>query len=187
MQLRQESKERAAKREKTTTLTISTRAGKCFLCKGEHFLCHCEKFLAMSIDVRFKVVQRLKLCINCLRSDHFAKTCRMGSCRECSRRHNTLLHRPDPKKGDNGKPTDCNSSNKSSNVSVYHASNDLMRQHVIMATAVVDAARANGSSIAIRILLDSASEANFVTQSACNKLGVKRDKTSEIITGLNAV
>ena len=111
----------------------------------------------------------------------------MGSCRECSQRHNTLLHLPDPKEEDNGKHTDCHSNNKLSNVSVHYASNDLKRQHVIMATAVVNGARANGSSVAIRIILDSASEATFVTQSACTKLGVKRDKTSEIITGFNAM
>lgn len=70
-------------------------------------------------------------------------------------------------------------------MAVHHASNRPKRQHVFMATAIVDAARFNGSNATIRILLDSASDANFVTQSACNKLGVKRDRTSEIVTSLN--
>ena len=56
---------------------------------------------------------------------------------------------------------------------------------MIIATVLVNAARPNGFNVVQRILLDSASEANFIMQLACNKLGVKRDRASEIVTGLN--
>lgn len=79
--------------EKTTTLANSTEAGKCYLYHGDHFMYRCEKFLALSVDDRIKEVLRLKLCTNCLYNDHFVKTCKMESCRECSGRHNTLCHR----------------------------------------------------------------------------------------------
>jgi len=36
-------------------------------------------------------------------------------------------------------------------------------------------------------LLDSASEANFITQSACNKLGLRQSKASKLVTGLNEI
>lgn len=159
---------------------------KCFLCDEEHLLYRCEKFLAMPVEARFKEVQRLKLRINCLRNDHFIKACKMGACKICSDRHNTLLHRSN--EGDRCPaklPEKVASSKASINVMVHHAANSTRRRHVIMATVVVNAARANGANTAIRILLDSASEANFVTQAACNRLGVKRNKTSEIVTGLN--
>ncbi|KMQ86434.1 hypothetical protein RF55_14575 [Lasius niger] len=61
--------------DKSSTLATTTNAGKCYLCQGGHFLYHCDKFLAMPVDERLKEMQRLKLCINCLRNDHFIKTC----------------------------------------------------------------------------------------------------------------
>lgn len=56
-----------------------------------------------------------------------------------------------------------------------------------MATTVVNALRPNGSVVPLRILLDSASKAHLITQSACNRLGVKRDGVSEILTRVNEI
>lgn len=70
-------------------------------------------------------------------------------------------------------------------LAVHQVSERSKKQYVLMATTLVDAARSNGANVMIRILLDSVSEANFVRQSTCNTLGVKRNKTSEVVTGLN--
>ena len=67
---------------KTSSLTSSLTTGKCFLCDGSHLLFVCEKFLALSVADRIKEVRRLKLCINCLRNDHYVKACKKDSCRE---------------------------------------------------------------------------------------------------------
>ncbi|XP_025997854.2 uncharacterized protein LOC113006136 [Solenopsis invicta] len=56
-----------------------------------------------------------------------------------------------------------------------------------MATAIVEATQRNGRSVPFRVLLDSASEVNFISQAAHNKLGLKRNYVSEIVTGLNEV
>lgn len=115
----------------------------------------------------------------------------MESCKECSKRHNTLCHRSG---GDKDRPREENvierampdaGSKISSNVLVYYATNIPVRRQVLMATAIVNTVCHNGARLAIRILLDSASEANFVTFSACNKLGIKLARMSEIVTGLN--
>lgn len=120
----------------------------------------------------------------------------MGVYRESPGRHNTLLHRPTSSKElMKEERTTENSSSKSnndmsSNAAVHYTLNHSKRQYILMATAIVDAARSNESNAIILldiILLDSASEANFVIQMVCNKLGVKRDQTSEIITGLNNI
>jgi len=58
---------------------------------------------------------------------------------------------------------------------------------VIMATAVVNATHLNGSIVPLRILLDSASEAHFITNSACNRLGLRRERISEVITRLSEI
>lgn len=39
------------------------------------------QFLKLSIKDRFQAVKRLRLCINCLRDDHFVTDCKSSSCR----------------------------------------------------------------------------------------------------------
>jgi len=78
------SRQRTKAHEKSTALANVTAAGKCYLCNGDHLLYRCERFLALTVDERIKEVRRLKLCLNCLRNDHFVKTCKMGTCRKCS-------------------------------------------------------------------------------------------------------
>ncbi|XP_032690610.1 uncharacterized protein LOC116853592 [Odontomachus brunneus] len=176
---------------KAASLTMLTNTNKCFLCKGEHFLYHCKKFIAMPVDERIKEVRRLKLCLNCLRNDHYVKSCKMGSCRECSGRHNTLCHLPldmkeKPTKKSVEIPSMSNANNESNDqVAIHLSANALAKRHVIIATARVYAILPNGSNVPCRILLDSGSEAHLVTSSACNKIGVRRNQSSEIITGIN--
>ncbi|CAL1672753.1 unnamed protein product [Lasius platythorax] len=74
------------------TLATTTQEKKCYLCQGQHLLYSCKKFLSLAVDDRIKEIKRLKLCLNCLRSDHYSRSCRYGSCKECGERHNTLCH-----------------------------------------------------------------------------------------------
>lgn len=188
-------KPRSKTQDKATTLANLTNAGRCYLCHAEHLLYQCDKFLVLSIDERIKKVRRLKLCLllNCLRNDHFVKTCKMGSCRECSGRHNTLCHHPvigkkTQKEESSNKQTVQEAGDKpSGSVTVHHATGDNMRKHILMATAIVNAKHPNESNIPLRILLNSASKTQFITQAACNRLGVKRDKTSKIVTEISGI
>jgi len=56
-----------------------------------------------------------------------------------------------------------------------------------MATAMVEASRRDGTTLLIRVLLDSASEANFITNHAHNKLGLRQVRVSEVISSLNDI
>ncbi|RLU22365.1 hypothetical protein DMN91_004643 [Ooceraea biroi] len=190
---KQVSKHRSQKPDrdnKATSLAMSTSANKCYLCNGEHFLYHCKKFIALPVDERIKEVRRLKLCFNCLRNDHYVKSCKMGSCRECSSRHNTLCHIPingeeNPREENTDESSKSSPNSESEQVAVHLLSNEPAKRRVILATARVHTILPNGSSVPCRILLDSASEAHLITSSACNKIGVKRNRSSEIITGIN--
>jgi len=73
--------------QKTISLATSLNSGKCYFCQGSHYIYFCAKFL--ELPKRIKEIKRLKLCINCLKNDHYAK---MGHCRECSEKYNTLYH-----------------------------------------------------------------------------------------------
>lgn len=66
---------------------------KCSYCNESHKIYFCEKFKRLSVNERFEYIKKNKLCINCLKSNHFSKQCRMkASCTSCSARHNSLLH-----------------------------------------------------------------------------------------------
>jgi len=119
-----------------------------------------KKFLTLT-DERLKEIRRLKLCLNCLRNDHFMKTCKMETCRECSG-DNTLCHHSttDEKsqtvKVAKGQTVQATKDETSSNVIVHHAMKESTKRHVIMATVMVNATHLNGFVVSLRILLDNA-------------------------------
>jgi len=175
-------------REKTAALTNATEGGKCYLCSGDHALYRCERFLALQVNDRIKEVKRMRLCMNCLRKDHLARTCKMGSCRECSEKHNTLCRRPIT---DVNIPERVNGSEQddkmSSSLATHYVARDPNKKRILMATALINVRHPNGSIVPLRVLLDNASEAHFITYAACNRIGVKRDRASERITGINGI
>ncbi|CAH2207612.1 jg6931, partial [Pararge aegeria aegeria] len=71
----------------------ASRIFKCILCQGEHGLYKCDSFLRMNVPEREKYVKQNKLCRNCLRGGgHTERSCRLGPCRLCTLKHNSLLH-----------------------------------------------------------------------------------------------
>ncbi|XP_039309090.1 uncharacterized protein LOC105201565 [Solenopsis invicta] len=170
--------------DKVTSLASSITAGACFLCQEAHLLYNCDKFLTMTPEEREREARRLRLCINCLRNDHFTRSCKHGSCRECSGRHNTLLHRSTTAKQQNTiEAADTSNADNSAKTACH--SMGATRKNVFMATAIVDASNSEGYRIPVRVLLDSGSEANFITHNICNRLNLKRNATSEIVSGIN--
>lgn len=169
--------------EKVTSLAGSMTTGACFVCQGAHSVYKCNKFLAMSPEERNQEALKLKLCLNCLRNDHFVKSCKHGSCRECSGRHNTLLHQPIKTKQMSGTEKAEDTGMVSDTKPACHSSST-SKCSVLMATAIIDVSNQEGYCMPIRVLLDSGSEANFITQNICNNLNLKRNATSEVVSGI---
>ena len=69
----------------------------CEYCKDlSHVLYQCPDFRQLTVEQRQATAQRLKVCNNCLGSDHITRSClSKRSCRSCGRRHHSLLHRAD--------------------------------------------------------------------------------------------
>ena len=66
---------------------------KCTLCQGKHRLCNCDTFKGKTVEQRSEFVKGSNLCFNCLQVGHRVKYCLFKqNCRECGKRHNTLLH-----------------------------------------------------------------------------------------------
>ncbi|CAH2093693.1 unnamed protein product [Euphydryas editha] len=76
----------------STSEKICNKNILCFVCKGRHFIYDCPSFLSKTPEQRKAEATRLKLCHNCLRIGHTAYQCKLGTCRECKRCHNSLLH-----------------------------------------------------------------------------------------------
>ena len=83
------SKQHGNQRELVTT---------CLFCNGNHNLERCFKFRDKSFEERTKFVMDKRLCVNCLRMNHFVRRCRQfRAClfSGCGKRHHSLLHPPD--------------------------------------------------------------------------------------------
>lgn len=150
----------------------------CLVCKGRHFIYDCPSFLSKTPEQRKAEATRLKLCHNCLRIGHTAYQCKLGSCRECKRRHNSLLHFKTAEIPVNtvtaAPPDDHNgeASTSSAEVSVGYTSQPAC--HVLLSTALVRVINPETQQTGtVRALLDSGSQASFITNDLKLQLGLK--------------
>ena len=79
-------------RKKYSANTLVSTDKKCTLCTDEmHPLYRCNKFRRMSVSGRFAHVQKIKVCVKCLKK-HGKGECDFGACPICKKPHNSLLH-----------------------------------------------------------------------------------------------
>ena len=64
----------------------------CYICRGEHGVFACEKFLSLAPKARYEAAQKVSFCINSLRGTHHSKNFLADGCRKFGKRHNSLLH-----------------------------------------------------------------------------------------------
>ena len=92
----------------TTTTTTETfdddkpKHIQCYVCKGNHYVDQCSRFLAVVPQERWKVVKEQRACFSCLKRSkgHNSSNClHRGECKEnhpdgntCRRPHHKLLH-----------------------------------------------------------------------------------------------
>lgn len=87
------------KNEKAASLIASAQTSNnnrfnCIICKQDHRLFECTRFISMNLEERNEVVSKNKLCVNCLKPGHRAFNCKSSiRCKTCNYKHNLLLHR----------------------------------------------------------------------------------------------
>lgn len=66
---------------------------RCAHCEstGDHFVQKCPRFASLAIPDRIARARALRLCQNCMRTDHDASVCNEGKCKRCNIKHNSLL------------------------------------------------------------------------------------------------
>nr|XP_029709979.1 uncharacterized protein LOC115255917 [Aedes albopictus] len=192
---------RTPSRSKPQLSHISTSSVGCSTCQSSlyHPLWKCMTFLEMSPAARLDELRKWKLCFNCFSSKHRACKCKSKGCKSCSGKHNTLLHgssRQHQHHQDQQKRhpfSRVSSSSESSNLDkpfmnadaaskvrdIKRTSND------ILATAMVCIYDSAGNRLPCRVLLDSGSQPNFITQSFARKLRLEGSNTAVTVHGVS--
>ncbi|XP_067613899.1 uncharacterized protein [Eurosta solidaginis] len=150
---------------------------KCSKCSDLHELHQCTEFLNMDVKSRREFVTSKRICYNCLRLGHISNNCRSKfSCRNCRKRHHSLLHEEEQQ-------TDKLESFVDSAVSVnFHA---LPAINTLLPTAVCQVRDSYGCKQKCRLLLDSGSEKTIISESAVSRLGLHRKHARIPVHGLD--
>ncbi|XP_075150561.1 uncharacterized protein LOC142224663 [Haematobia irritans] len=174
---------------------------QCHLCPKEyHLIRKCPKFLKMSHENRFAEIRKSNMCRNCFSKVHTARNCKSKyACSICHKRHHTLLHKGEeaPSTQQSNPSSDLNPtsapfpSTSKTIQSTDSQSNNVIRscfstnsKAVLLGTALVNICH-NGVTYCARALVDSGSEATFISERLFNTLRLPFKRTCATISGLN--
>lgn len=140
----------------------------CIKCNSKHSTMECPELLKLSVDDRLNWVKEKKLCTNCLSNSHTINNCSSKyNCKVCKKRHNSVLH------------FEKRNLQTSANIS--------MTGEVLLATALLCAYNSKSNEqILLRALLDQGSQSNFITEHACQLLGLQKTRADITIFGISA-
>ena len=113
-------------------------------------------------------------------------------CRQCHKRHHTLLHidRQIQPIDDKGLATNCPADARGSStaeVNTYCSFKGKPRNQIILATAIVEVQNKSGQYLPCTALLDSASQSHFITERCVQRLRLSRTQTHASIQGISSV
>ena len=152
----------------------------CIVCSESHFSNSCPEFLKLAANERMLLAKKKGLCFNCLRRNHVISEFKSRNCTICYRRHHTLLHN-NVKDQSSSEEEKGKNKNQIKNLHVSHASK------VLLSTTIVDLINDKGKKRACRILLDSGSQPNLITEKLANSLNLTRTKLDSCIEVVNNV
>ncbi|XP_053691451.1 uncharacterized protein LOC128739969 [Sabethes cyaneus] len=168
----------------------------CVACRENHYLFQCSTFEKMSVSQRRELITQRKLCWNCFRTGHQARTC--GSkykCRVCHDRHHTLLHDfspsnsspavtiPVPEQQPNPPSFALPGKAGPSNVQVSLAVQS-RPSTVLLETVSLHVVDDYGHIFEARALLDCASMSNFISKRLANLLCNRQSKVNVNVAGI---
>nr|XP_029714031.1 uncharacterized protein LOC115258130 [Aedes albopictus] len=205
--LPESAKSKAVAKSHTLVTSETKNELKCQLCKASHELWKCEAFKNRSVSEKYELLKKCGACFNCLGRGHRTNACSSShSCRECGKKHHTTLHEDASKKVSTNatpsKPTESaavaavNPTTSRADVNVpagtvagtsttLCASTGRSDKHTLLSTAVVLVDGLCSTPYPCRVLLDSASQMNFVTERFANLLALRTVPADVTVSGLN--
>lgn len=165
---------------------------KCVLCDQDHALYTCITFLNMSVKDRMKVVTDKGLCWNCLRAGHTLNDCIFGPCKQCQRKHNSLLHLENQsvsnsacvRNDSRGEVNETHTTTTALHSSDKTTSDFKLINTVLLSTALVEVADDNNVYHTARALLDSGSQNCFVTEKLSKRINASYIQSTVQISGV---
>ena len=171
-----------------TSLASNVADHACVVCKERHPLYVCSQFKSFNRGRRLSILKGNSLCLNCLRSGHFAKNCRsLNRCQKCQKLHQTLLHQPQDNTANSPQPMSSNPSAVQCPISEPLASNAAttrISSNVLLMTCCVLVVAPDGSTVNARALLDSGSTVLFVSERLAQALRLPRSQQQATIYGV---
>ncbi|XP_037816477.1 uncharacterized protein LOC119606893 [Lucilia sericata] len=179
----------------------------CKLCKENHKISSCTRFLNMDYRNRVSTLKKFRYCFNCLNIGHMYGDCSStNGCSKCKRKHHTLMHRDFVNKNNNSQnqgntrfqgesqnssvqqiqSTNTNqlqSTNIAGPSGVVQSHHTSVAKKVMLATAWVNIISC-GSYYKVRALIDPCSDESFVSQRIQTVLKLPNKPVSAEITGL---
>lgn len=150
---------------------------------SNHTIYQCLKFKALTAYQRFNTAKEKRLCLNCLNHDLTTKCLSFQKCRICFQNHHTLIH-----KENNHNKTKTPNEQKSK---PYFNQSNRVGTHVaheggktLLATAIIRIQDSDGKNENLRALIDSGSQASFITMEAANLLQLPKQKIHAEISGI---
>jgi len=157
---------------------------QCPLCKETHRLVYCAKFKRMSPRQRKDYAQQIRACYNCLQPYSKSHNCSKGACHVCNKQYHTLLHgnaqnssASDRRPITNHNPSANQRSSTPAEVNTYCSLKSKPINHVLLATAIVEVKNKYNKYVPCRVLLDSASQLNFISEKCVQRLRLPRTQT----------
>ncbi|XP_044741128.1 uncharacterized protein LOC123302317 [Chrysoperla carnea] len=174
----------------------------CAVCKGNHPIFKCSNFLALQPSQRLNKIKQLNGCHNCLKTNHEVTKCPSQSiCKECKRKHNTLLHivsgsqtfstktkghslQNIPLQTNNIDPN-RNQTENSNTINTVLSATVSGAPTVLLGTALARIKDHLGRDHNIRILVDSGAQRSFITTSFIDKLRLAKQPNLQPLSGLS--
>jgi len=159
---------------------------RCNHCAGPHRIPNCEKFEAMSIKERQDLVEKNRLCFNCLYYGHRVDKCRFPPCSKCGKRHHEKLHT-------DGVSVDQQSSEPEKVVNLakvltsqnnFSIGSNSTNNRIILATAVVCITDIKGTPQLCRAVIDSGAEISLITAACAERLQLPLESSACPISGI---
>lgn len=170
------------------------KSQSCAICNESHSIQSCPKFLAMSVTDRNEAIRERRMCFNCFGLNHSSRICKSRKCNICSRKHHSLLHPPSvviPTTSVHVATPVAPVALPIANVNAHHtiAEEEIdgnLQTTVLLATALVTVQASDGTEHLARALLDTGSQASFISEPYAQLLKLKRNQASIRVNGLGS-
>lgn len=176
----------------------------CKFCKkGSHALRKCFSFKKLKVQDRIKTVNSLGYCTNCLSYSHLITSCTsQGRCEHCKEMHNSILCeksqviQKSPRFAGSSDSQNINPQSQSvaqtdgrlsqSDLGTYSTMVSALddSDRVVFPTALVKVISSTGQSVILRAMIDSCSDACYITEHAVRILKLKMKRTEVQTNGL---